>query len=87
MALSNILNHILWQIWVFVDRTCIQLGAYHDPAKAQKGLEAVISLSRKGGSTFDIEALYNRLLSQGDGVPQQIPFNMMQYLIEHIDPL
>ena len=84
---SGIVKHPetgLWQIWVIVNGPCSYLGAYHDPEEAQRHLQEVVQVARRGGSGAEIEALYEKTLSQGDGLPKQIPFDMMEYLIEHI---
>ncbi|SRR5258708_16379029 len=75
----------LWQVWILIDGPCIQLAAYRDPLMAQQALEEIVKLFRKGGKKADIKALYNKISLQGDGVPRQIPFDMMEYLIDHID--
>jgi len=84
---SGIVKHPetgLWQIWVIVNGLCSYLGAYHDPEEAQRHLQEVVQVARRGGSGAEIEALYEKTLSQGDGLPKHIPFDMMEYLIEHI---
>lgn len=75
----------LWQIWMIVDGPCAFVAAYHDPVKAQRNLEAIITISRKGGSEAESAALYKRVRSQADGEPQQLPYDMMLYLVEHLD--
>jgi hypothetical protein len=75
----------LWQIWMMQDGPCVYFGAYHDPAAAQAGLEEIITLARKGATADDISTLYHRLMTQGDGEPQQLPMDMMVYLLDHLD--
>ncbi len=75
----------LWQIWMIVDGPCGYLGAYRDPKEAQKYLEEFVRLAIRGGIEADSKALVEKALSHGDGLPKQIPFDMMAYLVEHID--
>jgi len=75
----------LWQIWMMQDGPCVYFGAYHDPAAAQAGLEEIITLARKGATAADISTLYHQLMTQGDGEPQQLPMDMMLYLLDHQD--
>jgi hypothetical protein len=75
----------LWQIWMIVDGPCAFIAAYHDPVKAQRNLETIINISRKGGNEAESAALYKRVQSQADGEPQQLPYDMMLYLVEHLD--
>ena len=74
----------LWQIWAILDGPCVFFGAYADPAVAQKGLEALINLSRRGGTRDEALALYKKLLSQGDGEPKQLPFDMLKFLTQRL---
>ena len=60
------------------------LGAYGDPAAAQRGLEAFINLSRQGGTGAEPIALYKKLLTQGDGEPKQLPFDMLKFLTQRL---
>ena len=75
----------LWQIWLIIDGPCDQLAAYRDVSKAQQGLQEIITLVRTCGSPSAVQALCQQLEKQSDGIPRQIPFNMMQYLLEHLD--
>jgi len=75
----------LWQIWMIVDGPCAFIATYHDPVKAQRNLETIITMSRKGGNEAESAALYKRMRSQGDGEPKQLPYDMMLYLVEHLD--
>jgi len=75
----------LWQIWLIIDGPCDQLAAYRDVGKAQQELREIIALVRKGGMPSAVQALCQRLEKQSDGAPKQIPFDMMQYLLEHLD--
>ena len=74
----------LWQIWVIVDGPCSYWGAYSDSIVAQRNLEEIVQFARRGGTEAEIKALYEKTLSQGDGLPKQIPFDMMEFLIGHI---
>jgi hypothetical protein len=75
----------LWQIWMMIDGPATFIAAYRDPAKAQSNLETIISVSRKGGSETKAALLYQRVRSQADGETKQLPYDMMLYLIEHLD--
>jgi hypothetical protein len=74
----------LWQIWMIVDGPCVYFGAYQDPAAAQRALEVLVHTSRRGGSLTEGLGLYHTLLSQGDGEPKDLPFDMIVYLIDHL---
>jgi hypothetical protein len=74
----------LWQIWAIPDGPCVFLGAYADPIVAQRGLEAFINLSRRGGTRAEALGLYRVLRSQGDGEPMQLPFDMLKFLTERL---
>ena len=74
----------LWQIWAILDGPCVFLGAYADPFFAQRGLEAFINLSRRGGTRAEALGLYRVLRSQGDGEPMQLPFDMLKFLTERL---
>jgi len=74
----------LWQIWMMIDRACEYLGAYHNSSEAQRNLEEIIQSARRGSTEVEIEALYKKVQSRGDGLPKQLSFDMMTYLIEHI---
>lgn len=73
----------LWQIWMMLDGPCQFLGAYKDPDIAQKHLETIVEMTRKGGTMKDAEHLYTKIISGGDGTPKQISFDMMLYLLDH----
>ncbi len=75
----------LWQIWMMIDGPCTFISAYRDPVKAQSSLETIISVSRKGGPETKAAMLYQRVRSQADGEPKQLPYDMMLYLVEHLD--
>ncbi len=84
---SGIVKHPetnLWQIWAIVDGPCGYLGAYRDPLEAQRNLEEIISAARKGATEAETRAHHEKALSRGDDLPKQIPFDMMEYLIEHL---
>ena len=70
---------------MMMDGPCTFIAAYRDPAKAQSNLETIISTSRKGGSEAKAALLYQRVRSQADGEPKQLPYDMMLYLVEHLD--
>jgi hypothetical protein len=73
----------LWQIWMIVDGPCVSFGAYQDPAAAHRGLEALVHALRRGGSLTKGLDMYQRLLTDGDGEPRDLPFDMIVYLIDH----
>lgn len=73
----------LWQIWMMLDGPCVFLGAYRDPSTAQKMLEEIINMKRQGKGPEFAQTLYQKVVSRGDGEPQQISFDMMLYLIDH----
>ena len=75
----------LWQIWMMTDGPATFLAAYRDPAIAHKNLETIISASRKGGSDAKAALLYQRVRSQADGESKELPYDMMLYLVEHLD--
>jgi len=75
----------LWQVWMIVDGPCRFLGGFCDPAKAQKTLEITVNVIRRGGIVKESEALYNQVRAQEDGKPKSIPFDMIVYLVEHLD--
>jgi hypothetical protein len=75
----------LWQIWMMMDGPATFLAAYRDPAIAHKNLETIIHVSRKGGSDAKAALLYQRVRSQADGEPKELPYDMMLYLVEHLD--
>ena len=74
----------LWQIWMIVNGPCVYFGAYQDPAAAQRGLEALVHASRRGGTLTEGLGLSQRLLTEGDGEPQDLPFDMLVYLIDRL---
>ncbi len=75
----------LWQIWMMIDGPCTFIAAYRDPVQAQRNLETIISVSRIRGSEAKAAVLYQRVRSQADGEPRQLPYDMMLYLVEHLD--
>ena len=75
----------LWQIWMMIDGPATFIAAYRDPAKAHMNLETIIRSSRKGGSDAKAALLYQRVQSQADGEPKQLPYDMMLYLVEHLE--
>ena len=72
----------LWQIWMIVNGPCVYFGAYQDTAAAQRGLEALVHASRRGGTLTT--RFGHQLLSQGDGEAKDLPFDMIVYLIDHL---
>ena len=84
---------LLWQTWFIMDGPCAFLGAYLDSDEAQRNLERVINIARYGTNNTvkhtnvadEAKQLYTKFISEGDGEPVQIPFDMMNYLIEHLD--
>jgi hypothetical protein len=68
---------------MIVDGPCVSFGAYQDPVAAQRGLEALVHASRRGGSLTEGLGLSQRLLTEGDGEPKDLPFDMIVYLIDH----
>jgi hypothetical protein len=76
---------ILWQIWLMVDGPCTFIAAYRDPVHAQSNLETIIRASRRGGPEAKAEMLYKQIQSQADAEPRQLPYDMMVYLVEHLD--
>jgi hypothetical protein len=75
----------LWQIWMMIDGPATFIAAYRDPAKAHRNLEIIISSSREGGPEAKAAKLYQRVRSQADGEPKQLPYEMMLYLVENLD--
>lgn len=75
----------LWQVWMMLDGPCTFLAAFRDPEAAQYHLETIINASRKGGSEKESVALHAHMKAQADGEPQQLPYDMMVYLLEHLD--
>lgn len=75
----------LWQVWLIIDGPCDQLAAYRDVGKAQQGLRDVIALVRESGTPHAVQSLCTRLWEESDDAPKQIPFDMVQYLLEHLD--
>ena len=72
-----------WQIWLMDDGPCEFLAAYRDPGKAQRNLEILINTIRDRAMMTTAKSLYQQLQSQADGETQQLPYEMMLYLIEH----
>lgn len=75
----------LWQIWLMMDGPATFLAAYRDPVHAQRNLEAIVSASRRGEPEAKAAMLYNKIQAQADGEPKQLPYDMMVYLVEHLD--
>ena len=71
----------LWQIWMKMDGPCTFIVAYGDPVKAQNNLEAISSVSRKGGTDAQIAALYRQVQSRADGEPKQLLYEKLLYLL------
>ena len=70
---------------MMMDGPATFIAAYRDPTSAQRNLETIIRVSRKGGSDAKAALLYQRVQSQADGEPKQLPYDMMLYLIENLD--
>ncbi len=75
----------LWQIWMMMDGPCTFLAAYRDPVNAQSNLETIISASRRGEPEAKAAMLYIQIQAQADAEPKQLPYEMMVYLVEHLD--
>jgi len=76
----------LWQVWVMIeDGPCLQVAAFNDPLKAKSINEELLRLARQGVADSDFKLLYQKISRQGDGIPRQIPADMLLYLNEHID--
>jgi hypothetical protein len=75
----------LWQIWMMVDGPCTFIAAYRDPVNAHSNLETIISASRRGGPDTKAAMLYTQIQAQADAKPKQLPYDMMVYLVEHLD--
>lgn len=75
----------LWQIWLMPEERCTFVAAYRDQAKAQSILETLINTSRSGASVIESAVLYKRVREKADGKLKELPFDMMLYLIEHLD--
>src|SRR6266702_3951508 len=73
----------LWQIWMIVNGPMVYVGAYQDPVAAHRGLEALVHVSRRGGTLTEGLGLSQKLLTEGDGEPKDLPFDMIVYLIDH----
>jgi hypothetical protein len=73
----------LWQIWIMDDGPCTFIAAYHEPGKAQRNLEILINTIRHKAMMTTPKDLYQQLQSQADGQTQQLPYEMILYLIEH----
>ena len=61
------------------------LAAYRDPGTAQRNLETLISKVRRGATMSTAKALYQQLQVQADGESQELPYEMMLYLVEHLE--
>jgi hypothetical protein len=75
----------LWQIWMMLDGPATFIAACRDPEIAHRNLETIIRVSRKGGSDAKAALLYQRVRSHADGEPKELPYDMMLYLVEHLD--
>ena len=75
----------LWQIWMMTDGPVTFLATYRDPEIAHRNLETIISVSRKGGPDAKAALLYQQVRSQADGESKELPYDMMLYLVEHLD--
>ena len=75
----------LWQIWIILEGPCHYIGAYRDPRTAQSCLEELIALTRRGGTELDSFHVYRKLTARGASEAKPIPYDMMMYLLEHLD--
>jgi hypothetical protein len=75
----------LWQIWMMDDGPWHFLAAYRDSGKAQRNLETLINKVRRGATMSTAKALYQQLQVQADGETQELPYEMMLYLVEHLE--
>jgi hypothetical protein len=83
---------LLWQIWMMEEGPCAFLGAYRDPTKAQESLQRIVNVARYGDASaiqyddvaIGAQHLYHELISQGDGEPEQLPYDIMAYLMENL---
>src|SRR6266700_7533997 len=73
----------LWQIWMIVDGPCVYFGAYEDPVAAQRAFEVLVHTSRRGDTLTEGLGLSQKLLTESDGEPKDLPFDMIVYLIDH----
>lgn len=74
-----------WQIWIILEGPCHFIGAYRDPRTAQSCLEELIAMTRKGGTEFESFQLYRKLTARGVSEAKPIPYDMIMYLLEHLD--
>ena len=74
-----------WQIWIILEGPCHYIGAYRDPRTAQSCLEELIALTRTGGTELDSFHVYRKLTAQAVGEAKPIPYDMIMYLLEHLD--
>lgn len=74
----------LWQIWMMFEGPCTFLGAYLDHEKAQSKLEDIINAIRRGKTFSEGEALYRQVQAESEGESRQLPYDMMVYLVEHL---
>jgi hypothetical protein len=75
----------LWQIWMMTDGPCTYLAAYRDPVDAQRNLERIIRARRRGESESQAALLATKIQALADGEPKQLPYDMIVYLVEHLD--
>ena len=75
----------LWQIWLILDGPCDSIGAYRDSERAQHFLGLLVDALRRRIAPSELNALYAQVTSQSEEEPKQLPFKMMEYLIEHLD--
>ncbi len=74
----------LWQIWMMFEGPCTFLGAYRNHEKAQSKLEDIINAIRRGKTFSEGEALYRQVQAESEGESRQLPYDMMVYLVEHL---
>ena len=76
----------LWQIWVILDGPCDYLGAYRDAERAQHALRVFVNALRRLVTAHElVHIVSTQLMSPSDGDVKQLPFAMMEYLLEHRD--
>lgn len=75
----------LWQIWMILDGPCDYIGAYRDSGRAQHSLGLLVDALRRRITPRELKAVYAQVTSQSEGDLKQLPFAMMEYLLEHLD--
>ena len=75
----------LWQIWMILDGPCDYIGAYRDSAGAQYALGLLVDALRRRITSSELNIIYAKLTAQSEEDPKQLPFAMIEYLLEHLD--